>query len=132
MLAPHGVELRVHEDPALLLAVPVFDNPMVLQKTGIEVGSEAAAGPGGDALVAEHRQQQHDELAAPTQRSVTHRAFVRQLVGIEDEDVVEDRISRATVDFSEPLLRRIEAVEVFGYRVIQNESLHYRDKFIDG
>src|SRR5947209_3514951 len=104
-VAPHGVELWVDNDPALLFAVPVFNNPVVFEKTGIEVGREPATGPGGDPLVAEHGKQQHDVVTTAAERSVAHGAFMRQFVGIEGEDVVEDRVDRATMEFSQPLLR---------------------------
>ena len=44
LLAPDHIELRVGQQPALSLSVPIFADPMILELWRVEKGSETAAG----------------------------------------------------------------------------------------
>jgi hypothetical protein len=73
-LALARVQLRIDHDPAPLLLIPVFGDPMVEELAGLEIGAKATTRAGRQALAAQHGNLQQGEMAADADLPLLGRA----------------------------------------------------------
>ena len=106
----HVVDLRIDQNPPLLLFIPILRHPMVEVLARFEVVREAAARTGEHLLTARDRDEQRREVSAHTDHAAVRRSAVAQRADLETLRAVEHRVRAAQLLLGASLVRQRYAI----------------------
>ena len=125
------IQLGVHHQPPVGNRVPIFSHPVVFIVNGLEISRETTACPGGDALPAQHGNEQESEVPAVPDNFFLNRTVDKQGPGIKLKGARQAFCLRAELQFRSAFRRQGKPIALRPENM-NGETLDHPDQFRDG